>query len=1358
MTDARYASPEKRLATFVKCDIVDSTRLANALDLEDQRTLSQEFRKAIARAAEAESGHIMRFEGDAALLSFGHPEACEDAAECAVRAGLAIVSEVKAIRLVPDLRLDIRVGIASGEVAVGDIIDKGDRFEHAVDGPVPAMAERLRAAGEPGHVLVSDATQRLCGRFFDYIDLGVIAAKGFEQGLRAWRVLGPTEVSSSFEARRLADETGAIIGRDAPMAALAAAWRLSFDGRGQALALVGDAGMGKSRLVHEVHQMAARDAATILRLDCTPRAGNSPLYPIGLLLRRLAGIDAGMAPPARRAAATALLERVLDETEASDALRYLGPLLGVADAALPPGLMPNEVRDRTVASCVRLLHALAAREPVMLVCEDLHWADATTLSVLQEIARQVAEIRCLLLVTSRTMQDVQLAWPRFQQIELQPLDEADAGRLVAAVTRTLDAAVARRIVARGAGVPLYLVEIASETRSAIEQGLAPSDASVPASLKLVVQSRLGRWPALKQIVHAASALDGEFPVELLVRMMKDRGDDVAPAISLLSQHGIFRPWDPADDRIAFKHATIRDAVYDTMLRTERSAWHSIAADLLASHFGGTPDSSADALAFHLVESQRFAEAVRIRLAAASETAARGAFVESVGHCDAGLAAIDRLEGVPDAALLHVSLLVQRALALSAQHGFAATLVEKAYELAAAQVDADTPALVRYPISRGQAAVHLVRGHLDQAHRFAGEGIAIAEQSGQAAHRLDALSLRLYTTLYTDTLGECRRLVDQFMGLYDAEGGEHLTYPAPQEAKTSVLALLPTIAWLLGDDAGAEKAIRDGQAHVEKLGRPFDQAMLHAWIAGIRYTQRRYLDCQKHAAEAIRIAAPRGYSDWSNTGGLLALLAQATSQPTPETVGMARGALMMLDAQGVGLNASWHRWAVAQACAAMEDWDGAQAMVTEGQARALASNERRLDAELLLLEAGLPHNAPRKRALLKKSIAAANALGDVATALRATATLVEGAEELESIGAPRFARGVLHRLAHTADGSSHGPWMAQDLQELVEQQLKHQFHVSAMPPWVLKAATTLAPPISSAWVQGATQVVAVSGPLDRKNFKGDCDPQPKKVSDGGQSTYAGSVFTLLLPRVDVAKVLPSGFVLADRNTPSAQHPVICMLGLQHDCCFMVNGATSPADQKAYTELIVLVPYVVQKGGGDRWHNFSVRMFLDAVAPIIIGDLSIFQYSKTEGSFDATATTTTGPFPVVQDEVEMTPLGVPATLVYRDASLQKANWVSANAAPPAFGALMDVMAMPILGVEFDPIVPPATPWACSYFEWDVTGGQVAAMEGSVQFIQAFRTGMESWVSNPPAWIAADTASSFLVQDFRWRLSQDPPPCVF
>jgi class 3 adenylate cyclase len=1031
---APRARPEKRLATFVKCDLVDSTRWSMQLPLEDQRALSKAFRDAVAVVAGHQSGHVMRYEGDAVLLSFGHPEAREDATECAVRAGLALVGAVAAIRAVPGAVLQVRVGIATGDVAVGDVIVEGDRIEHAVDGPAPAMAERLRAVGEPGQVVVSEATRRLCGRFFEYADLGVVPAKGIDAGLRAWRVVAETAVESSFEARRHDSADGAIVGRESERSLLADAWSRALAGQGSVLVLTGEPGIGKSRLCHEALQAALDDGATVLRIDCTPRTSRTPFFPIGVLLRRLAEADAAAGEAGRSAAACRLLDAALGADEAREAWPLLAPLFGVAGVAMPAGLMPNEVRDRTIAANVALLKAVGATRRVFILCEDLHWVDATTLHVLEQVAKEVAAMRCLLLATSRSIDEERYRWlAAYPRIELSPLSVSDASRLVRQVNPTADDALVPLIVARAGATPLWLIEFASEVERSARLGSGTSVDSVPTSLKLVMQSRLERWPELKPLVQAASVLGREFPVELLGRVLGTPVDDILPGLRLLGRHGIFQPLEGArPERAEFRHAMIREAVYDVLMRDDKRRWHSSAADELAAMHSASADGSAEARAFHLEEAQRFDEAVGLHLLAAGEAAERGALVEAVSHCAEGLRLLDRLADDAGRSDSRVALLVLRAVALSAQYGFGAAVVEEAYELAAVQQRPWTPDVLCYAIARGRTGVRLLRGNLAAAHELSAEGLMIAERSDSAAHRLDAISMRLYTTLYAGTLDDCWRLVDEFMPLYAAADGDTLRYPAPQNAKTAMFTLMPTVAWLRGDPVAAEQAVRDGLAHVEALQRPYDQAMLHSWLAGTRCTQRRFAEALQHAAAALGIAEPRGYRDWIDSARLIALLAQMMLMPSPELIAMARGACQLLDAGAIGLNASWYRWLIAQACHALGEHEQAQAVLDEAQARADASGERRMTAELLLLAARLPHNAARAASLRMQALDQACALGDAATALRAAAAhvLADAAADADRSRLARAAEAALAGPAAGAPDAADRVWMHRSLEALM----------------------------------------------------------------------------------------------------------------------------------------------------------------------------------------------------------------------------------------------------------------------------------------------------------------------------------------
>ena len=284
---------EVRHATVVKCDIVGSTRLKRALDLDGQLAFKRSLETTIAGVAARHGGHVEQFEGDGALVFFGYPEAREDAPESAVSMGLELVEAIAAVHFLPGVRLQMRVGIASGPLAI--VRERQVARGEPYFGLIIDIAERLRALAEPDCVLACHDTKRLAARFFEYDDLGTLQLKGFEEGLRAWRVVRKSLVVSRFDAQRYDESRGEIIGRGDVLASLSDAWSDARRRAGRTICLVGEAGIGKSRLARAALDLAARDGATVLNIDCMPSTGNTPLFPIGVLLRRIANITPGVA-------------------------------------------------------------------------------------------------------------------------------------------------------------------------------------------------------------------------------------------------------------------------------------------------------------------------------------------------------------------------------------------------------------------------------------------------------------------------------------------------------------------------------------------------------------------------------------------------------------------------------------------------------------------------------------------------------------------------------------------------------------------------------------------------------------------------------------------------------------------------------------------------------------------------------------------------------------------------------------------------------------------------------------------------------------------------------------------------------
>jgi class 3 adenylate cyclase/DNA replicative helicase MCM subunit Mcm2 (Cdc46/Mcm family) len=992
------ADAESRFVALLKFDIVDSTGISNSLSPSDELDLQRAYKLAIERLLPLREARL-EWEGDGGLVVFGYPEARVDAAETAVRTGLTMIDAIRQLKAVPGVALELRVGIASGRVT----FDKSRAALSRVN-PV-SRAVRLMNHAQPGQLLIAEDTRRLARSFFEYEDLGIVELKGAGRR-RVWRVLRKSSLVSRFAAQRLGESGAEIIGREEVLRALSDAWSATLEGHGSAICLVGDSGIGKSRLARAVQEWAERDGAVVLEIDCSPSAGNSPMLPVGALLSRTAGIGAGASDAEKEAAALSLLTRLLGEHAARESWVYLAPLFGVESTLIPLDKTREQVRATTIATLIAIVRAAAAQSPLAILCEDLHWADDSTTQVAQTLAARIVapdgdglHALPIMLIATR--------WPRavtpialdsitaaFTMIPIEPLADANAAQLVQAVARgELSPDRVDDIVGRCGGVPLLLEEV---TRSTMEQADTDAtvrtalarDSAVPPELQLVVESRLQQEPHLRGIIEAASVFGREFPVPALESLVAGSRDRVGAAISRFAELGLFAPPDPKrPERASFRHALIRDAVYETVVSNEYlRRLHSGAADALLLTYQGTPDASADALAHHLRIARRLHEAVKVRLAAARDAFERGAYVEATGHCEAvrGLLAELGDQAVKTDAF---QWCVLRGMVETGVHGYSAEPVQLAYREAYQMFDEATGAESRYPVIRGLATASLVRGDLSTAHQYALEGLELAERSQRPDHRIDAMSVVAYTTLYFGRLGDCRVWIHRCLELYDEKGGHTFRYPVPQDAKTAALALLPTAAWLLGDAAGAEEAIARGLQHVEGLGRNFDRALLHAWTAGTRYTQRRYREALGHARTAYALGHEHKFEEWEGVGALMALLSRSAEEPAPDAVEQAVQTAKAFQARNIGLNASYFLWGIARGYVTANDFAAASTVLNTALLVAAGSGETRMNPEIWMLQSEIEPERSKRLILLRQAYDLAESQGAVANALRAAAMLV-----------------------------------------------------------------------------------------------------------------------------------------------------------------------------------------------------------------------------------------------------------------------------------------------------------------------------------------------------------------------------------
>jgi class 3 adenylate cyclase len=512
---------ERRQVTVMFCDLVGSTELANLLHPEDVGALIHCYQDACAGAIARFDGFVAKFMGDGVLAYFGYPQANEDAAEHAVRSALAIIDAVGQLKRPDGRACQARIGIATGIVVIGDIVGEGAAREHSIVGETPNLAARLQALAEPDSILVGENTHRLLGRRFEYQSQGEHALKGFAMPVRAWRVLREAASESRFAATRAVGR-GAFIGRGEETGVMLDRWRLASQGRGQALFISGEAGVGKSRLVDALSERIGEASCTRVTCQCSPYHTNSALYPVIRHLERAAGFAPDDPDPVKVAKLETLLG-VTDSGSAAPAASLIADLLSLpTDRYAKLELSPPQRKAATIAALVDLLTRLAAATPVLLLLEDAHWIDPTTKELWTRLIGSIASTRLLALVTARP--EFASPWTdpgQVSALELTRLTSAQSAELVAeiAAPRVLAPGLVDDIVTKADGVPLFVEELAK----AVLESSTPDRPVVPATLQDSLMARLDRLGPAKEIAHVAAVIGQQFSHALLATVVSYSG-------------------------------------------------------------------------------------------------------------------------------------------------------------------------------------------------------------------------------------------------------------------------------------------------------------------------------------------------------------------------------------------------------------------------------------------------------------------------------------------------------------------------------------------------------------------------------------------------------------------------------------------------------------------------------------------------------------------------------------------------------------------------------------------------------------------------------------------------------------------
>jgi class 3 adenylate cyclase/tetratricopeptide (TPR) repeat protein len=743
---------ERRQLTVLFCDLADSTRLARQLDPEDLREVIRAYQATCVTVIQRFAGHVAQYLGDGLLVYFGYPQAHEDDAQRAVRTGLGLLEAMGTLQTRPlrdkSVSLAVRIGIHTGQVVVGEM-GSGGRHEHLALGDTPNLAARLQGLAEPNTVVMSDTTSRLVQGYFTCKDHGAYTLKGIDTPVHVYQVIGESAARSRLD---VAGPTGLtpLVGREAEVTLLRERWAQSTEGHGQVMLLSGEAGIGKSRLVHIFMERIADTGVPRLTLRCSPYHTNSPLYPVIEHLQRLLHWHGEVTSDARLAA----LEQALRTANLplAETVPLLAALLsGPMPERYPPLILnPQHQKQKTQEALITLLLAEAAQQPVLVVWEDLHWADPSTLELLGLVIDQVPTASLLLVLTARP--EFRLPWaPRshLTQCALTRLAHQQVEEMVRRMTggTPLPAEVVQQIVSKTDGIPLFVEEL---VKTVLESGLVRKAAdryiligplpplAIPATLQDALMARLDRLAAVKDVAQLAAVLGREFSYKVLQAVTPLEEPLLQQSLAqLVATELLYQRGHPPEATYIFKHALVQDAAYQSLLRSTRQQYHQRIAQVLETRFPHSTETQPEVLAQHYTAAGMHAQALSYWQRAGQRAQERWAHREAAASFEQALSALSYLPETHHTREQAVDLRLALYSTLQPAGGwhFERTLVYLREAETLAETLDDRRRLAQVYIALGHHFSN--RGVHAQAIAFSQRALALATASGDAVLRIRA---------------------------------------------------------------------------------------------------------------------------------------------------------------------------------------------------------------------------------------------------------------------------------------------------------------------------------------------------------------------------------------------------------------------------------------------------------------------------------------------------------------------------------------------------------------------------------------------------------------------------------------------
>ena len=951
---------ERRQVTVMFSDLVGSTALSARMDPEDLREVISAYQKCVAETVGRLGGFIAKFMGDGVLVYFGYPQAHEDDAERAVRAALELVAAVSGLKT--HAPLQTRVGIATGLVVVGDQIGSGASQEQAIVGETPNLAARLQGIAEPNSVVISESTRKLMGNLFELQDLGGQDLKGIAGSVRAWAALRPSSVESRFDALHAGGLTE-LVGREEELELLLRRWSRAKSGEGQVVLLSGEAGIGKSRLTAALMERLAAEPHTRLRIYCSPQHTESALYPIIGQMERAAGLARTDTPKAKLDKLDAMLAQ--SSTSAQDAALFADMLSLSNDGRyLALELTPQQRRQRTLEALVSQVATLSSQNPLLMISEDTHWTDPTSLELFGRIIDKIPSIRVLLIVTFRP--EFEPPWVGRHYVTALTINRLADREVAAMINRVignklLPASVRQDIIERTDGVPLFVeemtkavLEVGSESSAEHTAAAVPSSAlAVPASLHASLMARLDRLGTAKEVAQIGAGIGREFSHALLAAVVRKADADVGSALNRLIEAGLlFRQGVPPHATYLFKHALVQDAAYGTLLREPRRALHARIADILENQFTEIAESQPELLARHCTEAGLVEKGARLWGKAGLRSSERSAMVEAAGQLTRALDQIASLPSTPALRREEIKLQVALITALRIVKGHAAPEPKAAAERARLLIEqaealGEPPEdpLLLFSVLFGFFVAVTTAFNADASRSIASQVLELAEKQSTSFPLVIGHGFLGSSLMLRGEIAEGRVHLDQGIAHYDPVEHRPLATRFGEDQRVATLCWRSWTLWMLGypDDAlvDTELAIKDA-GEISQAG---------TLMFALNFTAVTQIHCGNYAiakaqsAKVIALADEKSASFWNafgilNQGCVLALTGKAA-----DAVHMITSGIDAWRSTGARMFLPWWLALLARAHGDLGQFDTAWRCVEEAITSVETTGERWCEAEV-----------------------------------------------------------------------------------------------------------------------------------------------------------------------------------------------------------------------------------------------------------------------------------------------------------------------------------------------------------------------------------------------------------------------------